>query len=61
MAEAVPITATPQEGQLVQHDGVLYKTIREGLAFILVPPDAKTSQDPKTKSKAGEPTIRSWT
>lgn len=54
----MPLTATPQEGQLVQHDGLTYRTIREGLAYILVPPNAKTSQDPRTKPKAGEPRIR---
>lgn len=50
----VPITTAPKEGQLVEHDGKLYRTIKEGLAYILVPPNVKTQQDPRAKSKAGK-------
>ncbi|KAL1311259.1 hypothetical protein AAFC00_001448 [Neodothiora populina] len=43
----VSIRESPAEGQSVEHDGTVYTTIREGGAFILVPPNARTSQDPK--------------
>jgi tRNA (guanine26-N2/guanine27-N2)-dimethyltransferase len=41
------IDATPQAGQNIIHDGKEYTTIKEGLAYILVPPDVPTSTDPK--------------
>ena len=50
----VPIDAAPAVGQLVEHDGNVFETIREGLAFILVPPNTRTSVDPQAKAKAGE-------
>ena len=52
--DPVPITAGPLKGQLVEHDGKVLTTIREGKAYILVPPNARTAVDPKAKSKAGE-------
>ena len=48
------ITAAPVAKQLVEHNGTVFTTVREGSAYILVPPDARTSADPKGKSKAGE-------
>ena len=42
-----PITATPQAGQTISHDGKEYTTIKEGLAHILVPHGVPTSTDPK--------------
>ena len=51
---AVPITAAPKEGQLVEYDGKTFDTIREGKAHILVPPNARTTVDPQAKAKAGE-------
>ena len=52
----VQITAAPVNGQLVEHNGKIFNTIREGNAYILVPPNARTSLDPqaKGKAKAGE-------
>ncbi|KAF2767609.1 N2,N2-dimethylguanosine tRNA methyltransferase [Teratosphaeria nubilosa] len=50
--QAVPISAPPTAGQLVEHDGKRYTTIREGQAHILIPPNTRTTVDPK-KSKAG--------
>ncbi len=54
--QPVAIAAHPKADQLVEHDGKIYSTVREGRAFILVPPKARTSVDPqaKSKSKAGE-------
>ncbi|PNS20753.1 N2,N2-dimethylguanosine tRNA methyltransferase [Sphaceloma murrayae] len=43
----------PAAGQTVIHEGVRYTTIKEGLAHILVPPNAKTSVDPKAAGKGG--------
>ncbi|KAK4041955.1 S-adenosyl-L-methionine-dependent methyltransferase [Parachaetomium inaequale] len=38
MSDAVPdLSATPAEGQRIKHDNVVYTTVREGLAHILVP------------------------
>lgn len=45
------IDATPTPGQLIEHEGVIYNTIREGLAHILVPPNARTETDPKAAKK----------
>ncbi|KAH9871585.1 hypothetical protein J1614_005840, partial [Plenodomus biglobosus] len=45
------IDATPQAGQLVNHGGKTYTTIKEGLAHILVPQDIPTQTDPKKLSK----------
>ena len=50
----VAITAAPVAKQLVEHEGKTYTTVKEGLAYILVPPNARTSVDPQAKSKAGE-------
>jgi len=50
----VPIASTPAAGQLVEHDGQLFQTVREGSAFILIPPNTRTSVDPQAKAKAGE-------
>lgn len=41
------IGATPQVGQDITHDGSEYTTIKEGLAYILVPRGIPTSTDPK--------------
>ncbi|KAF2153798.1 N2,N2-dimethylguanosine tRNA methyltransferase [Myriangium duriaei CBS 260.36] len=58
MAEQVEVAAiesTPAAGQTVEHEGIKYNTIKEGLAHILVPPNAKTITDPKaTKQESGE-------
>ena len=48
----VPITAAPSAGQSVEHNGKVFTTVREGKAYILVPPNARTSLDPQAKSKA---------
>ena len=53
-AAPVPIKSAPSAGQSVEHNGRVYTTIREGQAYILVPPNAQTSLDPQAKSKAGE-------
>ena len=46
------IASTPKEGQLVAHDRKEFTTIREGLAYILVPKDAPTLLDTKQHQKA---------
>ncbi|KAG9555209.1 N2,N2-dimethylguanosine tRNA methyltransferase, partial [Aureobasidium melanogenum] len=43
------IDSQPAVDQLIEHDGKSYSTIKEGLAYILVPPNARTEQDPKSK------------
>lgn len=50
----VPITAPPLAGQLVEHEGKTYETVREGHAYILIPPNTQKSVDPQSKAKAGE-------
>ncbi|EMC92670.1 hypothetical protein BAUCODRAFT_77281 [Baudoinia panamericana UAMH 10762] len=47
---AVPLSATPKPGQTVEHDGKTYDTVREGLAYILIPPNTRTSVDPQANS-----------
>ncbi|KAL1589409.1 hypothetical protein WHR41_01986 [Cladosporium halotolerans] len=51
---AVPLTAAPAADQLVEHDGKVYRTIREGRAYILVPPKARTELDPRVAKEASE-------
>ncbi|KAI5199253.1 N2,N2-dimethylguanosine tRNA methyltransferase [Aureobasidium subglaciale] len=43
------IESQPAVGQLIEHDGKSYSTVKEGLAYILVPPNARTEQDPRAK------------
>ena len=50
----VPIDAAPAVGQLVEHDGKVFETLKEGSACILVPPNTRTYVDPQAKAKAGE-------
>lgn len=52
--EEAPITARPAEGQLIGHESKTYTTVREGKAYILVPPKARTSVNPNAKAKADE-------
>ncbi|KAK3679374.1 RNA methyltransferase tRNA(m5U54)methyltransferase [Recurvomyces mirabilis] len=49
--QPVPISATPAAGQLVEHNGKTYDTIQEGRAFILIPPNTRTSMNPQAKAK----------
>ncbi|KAK0986108.1 RNA methyltransferase tRNA(m5U54)methyltransferase [Friedmanniomyces endolithicus] len=41
----------PATGQLIAHEGKVYETIREGRAYILIPPHTRTSVDPSSKTK----------
>jgi tRNA (guanine26-N2/guanine27-N2)-dimethyltransferase len=52
--DCVPLTAAPAADQLVQHDGKTYRTIREGQAYILIPPKARTELDPRIAKEATE-------
>ncbi|KAK0342508.1 RNA methyltransferase tRNA(m5U54)methyltransferase, partial [Friedmanniomyces endolithicus] len=44
--------APPATGQLVQHEGKVYETIREGRAYILIPPGTQRAVDPSSKIKS---------
>ncbi|GAM88000.1 hypothetical protein ANO11243_060290 [Dothideomycetidae sp. 11243] len=48
------IESTPAAGQTVEHEGISYTTIKEGLAHILVPPEAKTITNPKADKQDGD-------
>ncbi|KAF2167791.1 hypothetical protein M409DRAFT_65888 [Zasmidium cellare ATCC 36951] len=50
----VPITSPPLAGQSIEHEGKTYETVREGHAYILIPPNTQKSVDPRAKAKAGE-------
>jgi tRNA (guanine26-N2/guanine27-N2)-dimethyltransferase len=52
--DPVPLTAAPAADQLVEHDGRTYRTIREGQAYILVPPKARTELDPRIAKETTE-------
>jgi len=52
---SAPLSTSPAIGQTVEQDGKMYTTIREGKAYILIPPNTRTSVDPKAV-KAGEHT-----
>ncbi|KAM7220986.1 RNA methyltransferase [Rhypophila decipiens] len=49
--DAQSITAPPADKQIILHDGVRYTTVKEGLAYILVP---EPSEEDKKKSKDGQ-------
>ena len=44
---AASLSDKPAAGQTVQHNGKTYKTVEEGRAYILIPPDAPLHTDPK--------------
>ncbi|USW55554.1 Putative tRNA methyltransferase, Trm1, S-adenosyl-L-methionine-dependent methyltransferase [Septoria linicola] len=48
---AVPLSAAPAAGQLVEHDGKTYETIREGQAYILIPPNTQQHVTPPQQAK----------
>lgn len=52
--ESVSLTAAPAADQLVEHEGKVYTTIREGQAYILVPPKARTELNPRVAKEASE-------
>jgi tRNA (guanine26-N2/guanine27-N2)-dimethyltransferase len=52
-APPVSITDQPVADQFVKHGDKTYTTVKEGLAYILIPPDAPRLLDPKTH--ASEP------
>lgn len=56
MTEKIPVKLEdePKEGQLVTHQDKTFRTIREGRAFILVPPEARTELDPKATGPGNE-------
>jgi len=47
--EPQPATAAPCDGQKIIHKGRTYTTVKEGLAYILIPPNQPQSTDPKKK------------
>ncbi|KAI9771011.1 MAG: RNA methyltransferase tRNA(m5U54)methyltransferase [Candelina submexicana] len=57
-AVSANIGDAPQAGQTVSHNGKEYNTIKEGLAYILVPNGAPSSTDPK-KAKSNGPQAQS--
>jgi tRNA (guanine26-N2/guanine27-N2)-dimethyltransferase len=44
----VPLDAPPKDNQTVLHADKTYTTVKEGLAYILIPPEAPRLLDPKT-------------
>lgn len=48
----VPITSTPAAGQLIEHHDKTYETIREGQAYILIPPNTQKHVNPQAKDKS---------
>ncbi|KAF7188705.1 tRNA (guanine(26)-N(2))-dimethyltransferase, mitochondrial [Pseudocercospora fuligena] len=51
---AVPITTKPATGQIIEHEGKTYETIREGQAYILIPPNTQKHVNPQAKAKNDE-------
>ncbi|KZZ93002.1 N2,N2-dimethylguanosine tRNA methyltransferase family protein [Ascosphaera apis ARSEF 7405] len=45
------ISSAPAQGQLVEHEGVLYQTVKEGQAYILTPQVEKATEDKGKKSR----------
>jgi tRNA (guanine26-N2/guanine27-N2)-dimethyltransferase len=44
---SVPLSAPPKAGQHVSHEDKIYTTVKEGQAYILIPPGEKLSQKPQ--------------
>ncbi|QDS75356.1 hypothetical protein FKW77_002229 [Venturia effusa] len=47
------ISDPPSANQTILHNGKTYTTIKEGLAYVLIPPDAPLSQDPSLSKGEG--------
>lgn len=45
------IDSAPAVGQSFEHAGKSYTTVKEGLAYIMVPPNTRTEQDPRGNKK----------
>ncbi|EGP88635.1 uncharacterized protein MYCGRDRAFT_69290 [Zymoseptoria tritici IPO323] len=49
------ISSKPAAGQMIEHEGNNYDTVREGQAYILIPPNTQIHVNPQAKAaKAGE-------
>ena len=55
--EAQPITATPAPGQRINHNGKEFTTIKEGLAYILVPASGPTVPQQKPTGETAPQTV----
>lgn len=53
VSEAQPVSATPAEGQSISHKGKEYTTVKEGLAYILVPKPALDAAKQSNDSEGG--------
>lgn len=53
-APVASISDRPRAGQLVEHEGKKYTTIKEGLAYILIPPTVRLQQRPTSKQSPDE-------
>lgn len=53
LSSPVSISEPPSANQKILHDGKTYTTIKEGLAYVLIPPDAPLSQDPSLSKGEG--------
>ncbi|KAF2457923.1 S-adenosyl-L-methionine-dependent methyltransferase [Lineolata rhizophorae] len=51
--DPVAVDSPPKADQLVQHNEAIYKTVKEGLAYILINPDARLSVDPNAGKQGG--------
>ncbi|KAM3421099.1 hypothetical protein BST61_g1513 [Cercospora zeina] len=49
---AVPLSAKPAAGQVVEHEEKTYETIQEGKAYILIPPNTQQHVTPPQYAKA---------
>jgi tRNA (guanine26-N2/guanine27-N2)-dimethyltransferase len=53
--EPASITDLPSDGQTVLHENKTYTTVQEGLAYILIPPNAPLLTDPKVQLEGSAP------
>ncbi|KAF2398312.1 N2,N2-dimethylguanosine tRNA methyltransferase [Trichodelitschia bisporula] len=53
--QAGSLDSQPAAEQIIRHEDKLYTTIKEGLAFILAPPEAPLLTDPKTQRDGAAP------
>ncbi|SMQ48416.1 unnamed protein product [Zymoseptoria tritici ST99CH_3D7] len=52
------ISSKPAAGQMIEHEGNNYDTVREGQAYILIPPNTQIHVNPQAKAAKADDTVK---
>ncbi|SMR49412.1 unnamed protein product [Zymoseptoria tritici ST99CH_3D1] len=52
------ISSKPAAGQTIEHEGKNYDTVREGQAYILIPPNTRIHVNPQAKAAKADDTVK---